>query len=354
MGRGSRPERSQDVVPVPVPDPPPEDHPEEVDVDDVDVESERLADIDGGEVAGPIDEPRTRMDPAAPRASEPDEPERPEVDLEPADAESGELDADEPTGRGPEPVPVGDSSRWWEEVDRDAIPEVPDQWRERVIDASFKWERAESFAEDRGMRVEEYLDAVNAHTRQLLADGRLCMFVPSRALRKVLVDGRMKNQHETGTTRGMPGRASFEEQTLGIADPEGAPESAPVYGIACGDPESETHSYLRYHYGETIVVFRDSMRPRATFTVGDSLDENLLSGPTTWVSPVNVPHEGSQLFGGEDPLDAEEVDDLAENYVEVQYWGPVTLGDIEAVYVDEPGLAFRIRDAGVEVRNFLY
>jgi len=334
-----------------VPDPPPEE-PNDVDGVDVDVVSERRADVGG---AGPIDEPRRRTSTGT-TGPEPPEPDG-EADQETAEAVSVEDDAgadgrEEMTGGGTGPV---DESRWWEEVDHDTIPEVPDAWRELVYAASSKWIRAESFAEDRGMAIGEYLDAVNGHTRQLLADGRLCMYVPPTALWKIVADNRFKNQHRTGTTRGFPGRGPFEERMLGVDDPGSDPESAPVYGFVCADPEDERHEYRRHHYGQTIVVFSDRLRARTTFTVGDSLDENLVAGPTTWASPVNAPDEMSQLFGSEDPLYAEEVDDLEENsYVEAQYWGPVTVDDIQAVYVDDPDLASSLREAGVEAREFLY
>lgn len=349
MGRGSRPDRSQDVVPVPAPEPSePDDQVDVEDVVDVDadvVEPEQGSDVGDG---SPIVDRSQRTD-LPTEVVPPEPPEGGEEGTQGQDPDAGQSEEDLADSGASAEVP----RTWWQDVDRAAVPEVPYEWREASYDESPKWSRAESFAAERGMPVEDYIEEVNVHTRQLLADGRLCMFVPPAALRRVLVDGRFKNQHETGTSRGMLGRGPFEERAMGV-DGEEDPTSAPVYGLVTDAPESTEHLYQRTHYGRAVVVFRDSLRPRTTFTVGDSLDENIVEGPTTWPTPVNDPDEGSQLYGIDDPLAVERIDDLRRNYyVEAQYWGPVNVGDIEMVYVDdyEPELAAELRDAGLDVRD---
>lgn len=125
---------------------------------------------------------------------------------------------------------------------------------------------------------------------------------------------------------------------------------------------------MREHYGKVIVEFKDELRPRTTFNVGDSIDQNarpdysqgrMVEDPHTLVSPVNDPDAGALLFGGfRDPLDAVDIDDLAATsgvfYVEAQYWGPVTTDDIAAVYLDpsEIDLADELEQAGIEVHFF--
>jgi hypothetical protein len=225
--------------------------------------------------------------------------------------------------------------------------------------------------EAHGVPVEQYLEEVEVHTRRLLAQGRICVRIPSRNVAGLVAGGRLMNQHETGTGGGYVGpiRGGFERDALGVVDPTGDPRSAPIYGYAT--------AYLTANpgeggwverYGDVVLELRDSLRPRSTWTAGDSLDENSAGfRPTTVASPLNAPSVQSHLFlleepGADfdddielrDPLDCDVVDDFSFTYTEVQIWGGVALGDVAVAYV-EPGSAAGgaaaevLRSAGVEV-----
>jgi len=163
---------------------------------------------------------------------------------------------------------------------------------------------------------------------------------------KILQDGRFKTQFEVGTSGGVfaPSyRAECELSGLGapmLLDPK----LRPVYGYISGlDP------YMAGSYGQIEFVLKESVKARATFTLGDSLAD-FQNGHSVG-TPVNRPGIGS-MDGNVGVALAKSWDSLS--YVEVQIHGGLRLVDVDHIVMHGyPNEAIReaARQAGIEVRS---
>lgn len=241
--------------------------------------------------------------------------------------------------------------------------------------ASPEW-LAKRFARNLG----KFLDGSGLHVR-----------VHPQVLIDVLDDGRFKSQFETGTSSGLMDtkiRDRVEREVLGVQDSDD--QARPIYGYFSPQPYQEPVSC----YGKVVVQLKDHVRPRATFTVGDSLDstsgyqtERVIGEPVVAPShravPLNVLTTGwkdglrriEALRNSQDAEQAEKVErklrkqldcwlgettpetigrwaESANYYVEAQVHGGVAASDIERVVFEctkrpSPEMTDRLDAAGI-------
>ena len=187
--------------------------------------------------------------------------------------------------------------------------------------------------------------------------------VDAGVFEEILMSGEILNQLETGTSNGWfspDGRRQVDSILYGI-DPEWDDGRSPIYGYwgqesgvwAGGspmdhmDPEAARHAETLEHYGQIAFELEDSVR--ATFTVGDSLDDSGIHHGSFFGSATISPDTltGSNpgfTVGSRGYLRPSDMDGLAGNlsgstveqrtrYVEAQFHEAITFEDIKAVHV---------------------
>jgi len=124
--------------------------------------------------------------------------------------------------------------------------------------------------------VEEQMEA---DLKAFLDESDLQMRMPESALLEVLSDGEFYNQHQAQAARGM-GRSPMSEALMFGLDEATDPSQLPKYGYLGPDTEGVIG------YGGVKVFFKDEVKDRSTFVVGDSL----MHGPAVVMpSPVRDP-----------------------------------------------------------------
>lgn len=122
-------------------------------------------------------------------------------------------------------------------------------------------------------------------------------------------------------------REQFEIGVFGVS--KDAPSSAhPKYGYWS---DGKTGLNGPSQYGRIRVKFKPEVRTRATATIGDSLG----SSSGTHNMPFKPDDPQPRVITRKDVIhDARNVHDLTHSYVEAQYYGQLTIDDIEGVYVE--------------------
>ncbi len=149
------------------------------------------------------------------------------------------------------------------------------------------------------------------------APNRLAIRIPPEAIPGIIADGRLKSQHESGTTRGsndLTKRLDAERLGWGIPDTL-PPEQRPVYGFLDDLPGRQDTA----QYGDIILHVDPTIAGRSTMTVGDSLYVARKGN----VIPIPI----------DDMPNATETDFAnaasgAGRYMEVQFHGGLTLDDL--------------------------
>jgi hypothetical protein len=210
------------------------------------------------------------------------------------------------------------------------LPRAPSAWlaavaREHQLRFAF-------YADRRGLGAAEYRRRLLAHLRDLCGNVELRVRLRRDHLPTVFADRRLRNQFETGHSSGYfhPRiRAELEHRVLGV--PLSAPPiERPIYGYLSGSDED----HALPSYGTVIATLDSSLRQRATFTVGDSLDQTQHARiPAFAPSPLNVP----ELLSVDARIDVLGARDFAtasassHRYAEAQIYGGVALEDISAL-----------------------
>lgn len=197
--------------------------------------------------------------------------------------------------------------------------------------------------------------------RAAWADKKIAMRVTPSNLGKILADGRVKTQFETGTSKGLNdknARAAHEAMMFGLSlDPNVDRESRPVYGYVAVDGirpvgvsvgSQGTGTDALSQYGQVQVVLKNEVRDRTTAMYGDSMNHGRFGVP----SPVNQPswmsftpmvdNGGIAANFGDLDRDPEDFELRSNAYVEAQVHGGVTVDDIaEVVFPSAPAKALR-------------
>jgi hypothetical protein len=174
------------------------------------------------------------------------------------------------------------------------------------------------------------------------------------SLRRILEDGRMKTQFETGTSSGLldtEGRKKLEDAALGI--PTDTPDAKrPVYGVVSpGGVKAVDGKRAVDEYGDIQLVLKPSVRDRTTVTVGDSLVSPTENAVTAVAAPIDHPDWRAALPNGVKNLGDSRFE--SKNYVEAQIHNGVTVDDIqEVVFARQPetGTVAALKAAGLSWR----
>lgn len=130
------------------------------------------------------------------------------------------------------------------------------------------------WASYRNMSVEEYTIAADKAVKELVDKADVYIRVNPKNLKSILEDGRFKSQFETNTSKGHLNhffRKGHEKKIFGY-ETKMAPELRPIYGYLNEGTNGIQKGGLG-QYGRIRIKFKDSVRSRTTFTIGDSIDD---------------------------------------------------------------------------------
>lgn len=196
---------------------------------------------------------------------------------------------------------------------------------------------------------------VEQHAQELLSKTRVCVRIPASVLPQMFEAGRLKTQFETGSSRGdyaPEARSVAEERAFGIPREAGA-GSRPIYGFLAEDLTHPRYQHIGEfwkgvsHYGAVTLELKDDVRPRTTFSGGDSLfeydsqfreerrrehsgeDPNELRFAPQPITATHGAALGFDLFQMRDFLGSRSVDDLPAQHgaVEAQIHNGVQLDE---------------------------
>lgn len=205
-----------------------------------------------------------------------------------------------------------------------------DDFRERHVD---------EFTEEMGEQIEKDI-------KDILDENDMATRVSMENLDKILEDGRIKSQFETGkssTTINADIRKEMEQTLFGYnLDLEDS--LRPIYGYLTnfknGFDGSSTNGSIMYG-NVAIKLKKSNLSNRTTFTFGDSLDGTRwdVKVPSLFTNPSKISISANRSltdnygkFTGKLPKDLK---DITENipYIELQFHGGVSIKDIEKVYI---------------------
>lgn len=135
--------------------------------------------------------------------------------------------------------------------------------------------------------VERFQEFRNA-AQELVNQSELAVRAGPQAAVSILEDGQFLSQFATGRSGGLLDtdfRAGVEKDLFGYAE-DLWPMDRPIYGYMVGDDPSV--EFFTDHYGGIKFILKDEVRPRTTFTPGDSLD-TLQEARYFWGMPETVP-----------------------------------------------------------------
>lgn len=126
--------------------------------------------------------------------------------------------------------------------------------------------------------VEEFYKATEKKVKDFINNGFVGVRVDTDLIETILNDGRLKNQFETGTSRGvlLGGFRKNVEKTLMEVPKDLADAERPIYGMIYPKSEGALKKYAHGDtgdwYGDAIIKMKDEVKDVTSFTVGDSLD----------------------------------------------------------------------------------
>ncbi len=184
-------------------------------------------------------------------------------------------------------------------------------------------------------RFKAELERVSTYLVETLQGGTLAMAVPEQSLLTLVKgDGKFKNQHETGHSRGTydPQLRISMEGGFGVPDDTPA-EERPKYGYIEGsgwDDESPA-----FGYGGVKVRFRSDVADRTTITFGDSLTSSLTGVRLTDIQDGSVdPERVATSLDRDSFSDVWRQTGFLGDYAETQMHGPLSLYDVEEIIID--------------------
>lgn len=188
-------------------------------------------------------------------------------------------------------------------------------------------------AVNHGMTVPQYLIAARAHLKELVDKSRLSKRTHLSTLGKIIRSGRILTQFESGTSSGFNDnivRADQEKMLFGH-DKDLAGDKRPVYGYLADSLHfTNANNWDNLSgYGDTDIIFKDSLRDRATFVAADSLGIQAMY-PGEWPTSVQDPRLTGVNIGWTDILNVQHLQ-VVNPYTEMQIHGGVSTKDIDYV-----------------------
>jgi SPP1 gp7 family putative phage head morphogenesis protein len=196
-------------------------------------------------------------------------------------------------------------------------------------------------------RYKARVEIVEKRLLSAMKDGKVTIAVDAPTLQKIFDDGKFKNQFDTKKSGGLLdfSRRKTAEKAVFDLDVNIPNQQRPIYGyitdnftlkkVGFGE---DTQEYLdtvlslwnsrTSQYGSIKVILKDSVKDRATATIGDSLSRNIIADNILEAKP-DLSNMGFYRYGA--PTGNVGVPDFS--YFEAQVKGGVTLDDVEAIYL---------------------
>ncbi|TDH62164.1 DUF3626 domain-containing protein [Dankookia rubra] len=196
----------------------------------------------------------------------------------------------------------------------------------------------------------------NERVASLVAGSDVRIRVRPGTLRSILGSGRLMTQFETGTSGGLLNRnmrRATEGALFGL-EPDAPVGQRPIYGYLGGTAEATPAQY-----GSAVIRLRPEVRPRTTFTFGDSLDETFIgTRPAVAAEPLTQPTALASTprnVGKGSLAELSPTRGAGPTYAEAQVHGGVTVQDIaEVVFtggrMPDPGTRAQLEKAGIPWR----
>jgi SPP1 gp7 family putative phage head morphogenesis protein len=200
-------------------------------------------------------------------------------------------------------------------------------------------------------RYKERLQIVEQRLSDAMKNGNVTIAVDRNVLTKIFEDGKFKNQFDTKKSGGLldfSRRKTTEKAVLDL-DVNIPNQQRPIYGYITDNQTKvvvgmgkDTQEYLdtvltlwnsrTSQYGQIKVVLKDSVKNRATATIGDSFGKNIIGDNLLEAKP-DLNNMGLYRYGA--PTGNVGVPDFS--YFETQIKGGVTLDDVESIYLPFTG-----------------
>ena len=136
-------------------------------------------------------------------------------------------------------------------------------------------ENLKTNAEKWGLSVDDYINLLDERVKQITSKLQIHVNVPNSSLEEILNTG-LKNQFETGTSRGLLDqafRSEVESNVFGIGK-NAAGADRPIYGYLSRSKlgEAEMRIAPANGYGEVSIRFKSSIKERSSVTFNDSFN----------------------------------------------------------------------------------
>lgn len=214
---------------------------------------------------------------------------------------------------------------------------------------SFRREGIEGCASRSGKSVDEYKEEVRVKLQGMLDRSLLSTRVPGEdTLVRILEEGRFKSQFETGESKGsfdLEFRSKMEQRLFSYSESETEDDQRPVYGYLRSPEDLKVERGAVAYYGSVEVVFKDSVKDRATWVAGDSFGCQRAAVYPTSVREADIASVVYYKSGWEDPMEGKSLPN-GTTYAEAQVHGGLKTGDIDKVIfrsADPPG--YKVKEA---------
>jgi hypothetical protein len=188
------------------------------------------------------------------------------------------------------------------------------------------------FAVQHNRTLPDYITTIEAWLAGHIRHARVHLRMRVRDFEMFLRDDRYRTQFEgmrSGGAQHVSARILVEETVLGVPA-SSRPLDRPIYGyMSCSDEAG-----VIQQYGEVVLVLKQRVRNRATFVVGDTLDNALRAGGHgPWFAPRPISAPNTLALSLEDPLTASTPADIApaHRYWEAQIYGGLRTADVSEV-----------------------
>jgi hypothetical protein len=183
-------------------------------------------------------------------------------------------------------------------------------------------------------RAQKYLDKLDADLKELWSDDKNEMAIRTtpEGLSGILDSGRIKSTYETGKRdkEYLKGRSDLEWRYYGV-DKDIDPKHRPIYGYLKGWRKSDKNAG-EFRYGDIdLVLKKDSLKDRTTYTFGDSL--NYFGSKTARFNQTPT-HKLMRTTQIGNKYNLKDIDSDIE-YIELQFHGGVSVKDIDHVVIPD-------------------
>ena len=194
------------------------------------------------------------------------------------------------------------------------------------------------------------LTRVSQRLAETLEDGNLAMNMPGSILRDLAAgDGRFKNQHETGNTRGLydPTLRERAEGAQGVPL-DASSELRPKYGYVEGTIWDDRSVGA---YGDVRIRLKDEVADRTTISFGDSLADGLPGVRLNDLRDGSAdPERVATAVSRDSFTDTWTGSDFVSNYAELQFHDRLGLADVDEVILSNRSDSFTPEEAAAFVK----